>query len=530
MVREINLLPKTEHRKESISQRFWRWRRDEHVVGVDIDNGAVRACYQYRRKGKIARTETLSQSLPPETLVDGALMNFTAVAEALRELTRQLREKGMPKDARFVLIISGHSVIVKKISIPQMTDEELQESIQWEAEQYIPFDIKDVNVDAEICDPDAGQGQMNVLLVAAKKDVINDYCAVFKEAGLTLSAIEPSVCALARFLNKHIPPEEPQQIRCAVHVGESVIDIVIMGGKGGQIPVFTRDISMGLDLCIEAIMKGLNVSWEEAKHYFDRHNSGGESAGESAAISREVAKLVERVSETLTTEIQRSLDFFAATTISADIAKVFISGPGSQVPILVQAMERRLKVPVKPLQADMAVGGQETSENSPVFGMVTGLAMHQDFTATVLVKSRGWMGRKVVPIRTKQPKQYNPSKEELARFFDILSFGMGHGCPMVDLLGAMVKDDQVGSKKFRRAIDNTQLYVVSGHTLADAMLKYLKLSAVLVEMVRASEYTGYMPEILAVCGRYLQTGFFTDFEHLPPEAERGFRPTAKKVV
>src|SRR5437016_4442507 len=126
--------------------------------------------------------------LPPEAIVDGALMNSTAIVEAIRQLITQYKLK-----SREVAIgVSGHSVIIKKISMPRMTQEELEESIQWEAEQYIPFDVKDVNIDTQILNPDANDatGQMDVLLVAAKKDMINDYTTVVSEAGLQPQVVD----------------------------------------------------------------------------------------------------------------------------------------------------------------------------------------------------------------------------------------------------------------------------------------------------------------------------------------------------
>src|SRR5205085_1280016 len=116
-----------------------------------------------------------------EAIVDGALMNSTAIVDAIRQLLGQYKLKN--KDV--AIGVSGHSVIIKKISMPKMTQEELEESIQWEAEQYIPFDAKDVNIDVQILTPadvDTGTGQMDVLLVAAKKDMINDYTSVVSEA------------------------------------------------------------------------------------------------------------------------------------------------------------------------------------------------------------------------------------------------------------------------------------------------------------------------------------------------------------
>jgi type IV pilus assembly protein PilM len=273
--------------------------------------------------------------LPPEAIVDGSLMNFTAIVEKIRELLRVHR-------IRFkecALSISGHSVIIKKISLPEMTEEELQESIQWEAEQYIPFDIKDVEVDVEILNPKAGQGQMDVLLVAAKKEVINDHVSVAMEAGLKPVVMDVDTFTIqnAFELNYGFPPNE---VIALINIGASVININIVANG---ITTFTRDIGMGGQMLTEEIQKQLNVSYEEAEHY----KTGGEGTISSSSIYREVQRLSERVSETLVTEIQRSIDFFAATTINADISRIYLSGGSAQIPALIRSLERRLEVPVE---------------------------------------------------------------------------------------------------------------------------------------------------------------------------------------
>src|SRR6185436_12462603 len=110
-----------------------------------------------------------------------AFMNTGAIVDGITDII----QKEKIKSKEVVTSVSGHSVIIKKISLPQMTEEELEESIQWEAEQYIPFDINDVNMDVQILGEDeADVGQMKVILVAAKKDIINDYVQAISEAGL----------------------------------------------------------------------------------------------------------------------------------------------------------------------------------------------------------------------------------------------------------------------------------------------------------------------------------------------------------
>jgi len=307
----------------------------KNAIGLDIGSSSIKLI-QLRETSKGIHLVNFDMALlPPEAVVDGALMNFTAIVEKIRELLRVHR-------IRFkecALSISGHSVIIKKISLPEMTPEELQESIQWEAEQYIPFEIKDVEVDVEILNPKAGQGQMDVLLVAAKKEIINDYVSVAMEAGLkpVIMDVDTFTIQNAFELNYGFSPNE---VIALINIGASVININIVANG---ITTFTRDIGMGGQMLTEEIQKQLNVSYEEAEHY----KTGGEGTISSSSIYREVQRLSERVSETLVTEIQRSIDFFAATTINADISRIYLSGGSSQIPALIRSLERRLEVPVE---------------------------------------------------------------------------------------------------------------------------------------------------------------------------------------
>ena len=307
----------------------------KNAVGVDIGSHSIKIC-QLRETGKglhLVRFD--SKTLPPEGVVDGAVMNFGAVVDRLKELVTDNRLKNKPAS----LSISGHSVIIKKISLPEMTDEELNSSIMWEAEQYIPFDINEVHVDVQVLDPKAGQGQMDVLLVAAKKEVINDYTSIAMEAGLSPVVMDVDTFAVQNVfeLNYGFPPNETVAM---VNIGASMINIDIVSSGVLQ---FTRDISMGGSLLTEEIQRGLGVSYEEAEHY----KTGGGDTISSSAIFREVQRLSERVASTLVTEIQRSIEFFKATSVSGDITRVYLSGGSCQMQALIQAMEQRLEVSVE---------------------------------------------------------------------------------------------------------------------------------------------------------------------------------------
>src|SRR5205823_11919056 len=174
------------------------------ALGLDIGSSSVKLVQlKEAKRGYILEAFGVA-ALPPEAIVDGALMNSTAIVEAIRGLVAQYKLK----NREAAIGVSGHSVIIKKISMPRMTQEELEESIQWEAEQYIPFDVKDVNIDTQILNPDANDatGQMDVLLAAAKKDMINDYTTVVSEAGLLPVVADVDAFAVQNMFSTNYEP------------------------------------------------------------------------------------------------------------------------------------------------------------------------------------------------------------------------------------------------------------------------------------------------------------------------------------
>ena len=146
--------------------------REKTCLGIDIGASSVKLCQLKRTKTGYALQHFGLVPLPSESIVDGAIMNSPRIVEAIQELVAANRIK----TKQVALAVSGHSVIIKKIPLPQMTPEELEESIQWEAERFIPFDIHDVNIDVQVVNAQSAQaGQMDVVLVAAKKDIVNEY-------------------------------------------------------------------------------------------------------------------------------------------------------------------------------------------------------------------------------------------------------------------------------------------------------------------------------------------------------------------
>jgi type IV pilus assembly protein PilM len=273
--------------------------------------------------------------VPPDSIVDGAIIDGAAVADAIRRVFEG--NKIQTKDVAASL--SGNAVIVKKITLPVMTEGELAESIYWEAEQYIPFDIQDVNLDYQILDPgDAANGKatMDVLLVAAKKEKIADYTGVIAQAGRTALVVDVDAFALQNAFEVNYGIE-PGRVVVLLNAGASATNINILQGDQS---VFTRDISIGGNAYTEALQKELNLPFDQA----DQLKRGEPVDGVTFEDARPVLRAV---TENVMLEIQKTFDFFKATAASDRIDRIVVSGGASRAEGFLEMLTERFEAPVE---------------------------------------------------------------------------------------------------------------------------------------------------------------------------------------
>jgi type IV pilus assembly protein PilM len=305
------------------------------IVGLDIGSSAVKAV-ELKPAGKGFKVSAFAvEPIPPDSIVDGAIIDGTAVADAIRRLFENKAFKS--KDVAASL--SGNAVIVKKINLPVMTEAELAESIYWEAEQYIPFDIQDVNLDYQILDAgagDAAKGTMEVLLVAAKKEKIADYTGVISQAGRVPVVVDVDAFALQNAYEVNYGLE-PDHVVVLVNAGASAININIVTGDQS---VFTRDISIGGNSYTEAVQKELNLPFDTAEQLKKGQSVDGASI-------EDVRPILQAMTENVLLEIQKTFDFFKATATSDRIDRIVLSGGASRVDGFAQALQERFGTTVE---------------------------------------------------------------------------------------------------------------------------------------------------------------------------------------
>jgi len=303
--------------------------RSKPVAGLDIGSSTVKAVELKASGGAYRVTAFAAEPVPPHSIVDGAIMDGGAVADAIRRLFEHKAFK-----ARDVAVsLSGSAVIVKKISLPVMTDQELAESIGWEAEQYIPFDIQDVTLDYQILDGGTGaasKGAMDVLLVAAKKDKIADYTGVIAQAGCQPIVVDVDAFALQNAYELNYGADA-QAVVVLMNAGASAININIVSGDQS---LFTRDISIGGNAYTEAIQKELHLPFEAAEQL-------KRGVPVDGATVEDVLPVLQAMTENVLVEIQKTFDFFKATASSDRIDRIVLSGGASQVDGFAQALQAR---------------------------------------------------------------------------------------------------------------------------------------------------------------------------------------------
>ena len=311
----------------------------KNLVGIDIGTSSIKVC-QLKESRKASTLMRFGYAeLAPQTIVDGQVMDAGAVVETLLRVFHDARIR----QKEVALSVSGQTVIIRKIAVPIMTAAELDEQIHWEAEQHIPFKIEDVQIDYQVLRRRPEASQMDLLLVAAKRDQISDYAQLARDAKL-----KPIVCDIDAFtvqnmfeFSRGLPPD---QTIALINIGASLSSLNIIANG---VSSFTREIANGGNVITEEIQKQLQVPYEQAEAY--KCGGGGASADptQPGMVPAQVMQVIETVSDSVAAEIQRSLDFFMATSGEGELSRIVVTGGSANLPALAQAIERRARVPVE---------------------------------------------------------------------------------------------------------------------------------------------------------------------------------------
>ncbi len=339
--------------------------RQKPLVGLDIGSSSIKAVELKSTKQGYELVSFGLEPLAQDTVVDGAIMDAPLVAAGISSIF----ERQKIKTKNVATSVSGHSVIVKRVAMPLMTEEELFDRIQAEASQHIPFDIADVNLSYQLLE--SMDSQMDVLLVAVKKDKILNHTNVLAQAGKTPTVVDIDAFALQNCFEVNYDPD-PGQTVALMNIGASVMNINIV--RGG-VPLFPRDVSVGGNQYTDALQKELDLSFEDAERLKHGETLPGVAEEQRATILRSV-------SDILILEIQKTFDFFRATASGENIQRIYVAGGTARVPGLVDLLREEFAMPVEemyPFRKIVINPGRHNEEQirelAPRLAIAVGLAL-----------------------------------------------------------------------------------------------------------------------------------------------------------
>ncbi len=359
------------------------------TVGLDIGSSLIKIVEIDHSGGMPKIVHFGCTRLLPEAIVEGEIMDRGLVIDGIMECVEQ---SGIDTD-NVVSAVSGRAVIVKKVIMDKMTPEDAQEAIFWEAEQHVPFDIDDVCLDFQILNDDIGANQMEVLLVAAKKDMVNVHASLIRDAGLNPAIIDVDSFAVQNCFESsrtgavssmdHSDDEEFDEpadrgdrgVVGLINIGSDVTNINIIQGDS---PQFTRDISVGTDQFVESLQKELGLDYDEAQKVL--HGEIGELDGSK------IREIIKKRSDDLSLGIERSLSFLKAAGDAEKIDEVALSGGGAHIPYLREilsekhGMEFSIHNPLDAVEWDEGVFGEfeeDLDSLAPLLTVGIGLALRK---------------------------------------------------------------------------------------------------------------------------------------------------------
>ena len=305
----------------------------KNLVGVDIGSSSIKAV-ELQKKGNSYHLVHLGfENLSPDTVVDGQIMELNNVSNVITSIFAEHQIK----TSRVAAGVSGHSVIVKNIVLPQMSEDELRESFSWHAEEHIPFDISDVNLDYQITS--SSSEALNVLLAACKSDKIANVKQAIQLAGKQPAVIDVDTFALQNCYEVNYQPKHGEVV-ALLNIGASTMNINIMNGTRS---VFARDASVGGGQYTSLLQKELGLTFEQAEAV-----KRGYPLPEGIE-ARPIQPIIETVSDILALEIRKTMDFYRATAEDSDeaIQKILIAGGSSKLPGLPDYLAKRFEIPVE---------------------------------------------------------------------------------------------------------------------------------------------------------------------------------------
>ena len=341
--------------------------KQQKTVGLDIGSGQIKLAVVDHSSGRPTLAQVAITPVLSDAIVEGEIMDPGVVADAIRGLF----VSASVKQKKVVVAVGGRDVIVKKIQVDRMKESDAYDVVRWEAQQYVPFDIEGVELDFQVLDPEGEGLQMDVLLVAAKRELVESRRALLGDAGLEARIVDVDAFALHNAFEANYP-DAMHGLAALINIGHEVTNVnVVQDG----VPILTRDLSIGTRKFREDLQRERGMSAEDADALlqgFERTealNSSVQNRGEEIAVG------VERAAAFLQT----------ASRDAGSIERVYCSGGGARIPGLTDVIGERLRIPTElanPLQAiEVKAGafdGLNVDEVAPLLMQAIGLGLRRD--------------------------------------------------------------------------------------------------------------------------------------------------------
>lgn len=339
--------------------------RNKLTAGLDIGSGIVKLVVVDHSGDEPEIVQLATSPLVPDAIVEGEIMDPVLVAETVRSVV----DAADLKNRQVVAAVGGHDVIIKKIQTDRVEEKDARAMIRWEAQQHVPFDMENVQLDYQVLDPDADDPKMSVLLVAAKRELIENRLSLLADAELGASVVDVDAFALHNSFERNYPGKAEGLI-ALVNVGHDTTNINLLDDG---VPVLVRDVPFGSRRLREALQREEDLTAERAEDILQGRQNGVDLHSFVVERAEELAVAVERASA-----------FIMAQSQGERIGQIYLSGGGARVPGMVDALADRLGVRTEianPLQR-VAIRPEilqtvDVEELSPMLMLPVGLALRQ---------------------------------------------------------------------------------------------------------------------------------------------------------
>lgn len=339
--------------------------RAKRTVGLDIGSGYVKLVVMDHGKGRPRIVKAAATPLVADAIVEGEIMDPTLVASTIRSLF----ETAGVKERKVVTAVGGRDVIIKRIQMDRMKESDAREVIRWEAEQHVPFDMESVELDFQILDPTEEGLQMTVLLVAAKRELVENKVALLLDAGLEPEVIDVDAFALHNAFELNYP-EAMTGVVGFVNIGHETTNVNLL--EEG-VPVLNRDLAFGTRRLRESLQRERGLTAEAA-----------EDVLEGRASDPELEAFVSQRAEEVALGVERATAFLQASSTHAGLSKLYVCGGGARVLRMAEALAERLQVPTEianPVQrVDVDPGAFDLisiADMGPMLVLPVGLALRR---------------------------------------------------------------------------------------------------------------------------------------------------------